>query len=357
SGRELMMLAGFLFLLLLTDGESSERICSYQDVLDYLNLTTNKDMLSLTRPVKNYKYATNVTLDVLLYGILDVVKKEQQLVPYAWIDMWWKNEFISWDPEEFCGIKNVSLPAEILWKPDITIQEMIENDKAPPSPYLSVQYNGEIILTNDKVLVSTCRMHVYKFPFDIQSCNLTFKSVIHTVDEILLVENYDSKRTTELTHTLIQTQYEWLFINMTVTNKTIDLFDFRQSVIIYTITMRRRSALYIVNFVLPILFFLCLDLASFLLSDSGAVYCIGIFSLMMLSLLETIVVIHLLNKDAASEENETDQDKSLSEVCEERQRKVCPRNCFRGAEKWICCACNVSSGKTTSELLSVKKFE
>lgn len=58
-----------------------------------------------------------------------------------------------------------------------------------------------------------------------------------SVDEILLVENYDSKRTTELTHTLIQTQYEWLFINMTVTNKTIDLFDFRQSVIIYTVSI------------------------------------------------------------------------------------------------------------------------
>ena len=33
--------------------------------------------------------------------------------------------------------------------------------------------------------------------------------------------------------------------------------------------MKRRSILYIVNFLLPIMFFLCLDLASFLISDSG----------------------------------------------------------------------------------------
>ena len=33
--------------------------------------------------------------------------------------------------------------------------------------------------------------------------------------------------------------------------------------------MRRRSALYIANFLVPILFFFCLDLASFLISDSG----------------------------------------------------------------------------------------
>ena len=35
------------------------------------------------------------------------------------------------------------------------------------------------------------------------------------------------------------------------------------------IKMKRRSALYIVNFILPILFFLGLDLASFLMSDTG----------------------------------------------------------------------------------------
>ncbi len=39
--------------------------------------------------------------------------------------------------------------------------------------------------------------------------------------------------------------------------------------IISQITIKRRSALYIVNFMLPVLFFLCLDLASFMISDSG----------------------------------------------------------------------------------------
>lgn len=35
------------------------------------------------------------------------------------------------------------------------------------------------------------------------------------------------------------------------------------------ITMKRRPILYIVNFLLPVLFFLCLDLSSFLISDKG----------------------------------------------------------------------------------------
>lgn len=55
-----------------------------------------------------------------------------------------------------------------------------ERDKAPPTPYLQITHMGTVELTNDQVLLSTCRMHVYKFPFDIQICNLTFKSVIHS---------------------------------------------------------------------------------------------------------------------------------------------------------------------------------
>lgn len=36
----------------------------------------------------------------------------------------WTNHRISWDPDDFCGITRVSVPQDILWKPDIFIYEM-----------------------------------------------------------------------------------------------------------------------------------------------------------------------------------------------------------------------------------------
>lgn len=59
-----------------------------------------------------------------------------------------------------------------------------EKDKAPPSPYLTINNNGDVEVQNDQVLVSTCRMHIYKFPFDVQSCNLSFKSAIHSGESV-----------------------------------------------------------------------------------------------------------------------------------------------------------------------------
>lgn len=78
------------------------------------------------------------------------VEKEQKFIPYVWTVIvspvflhkvscgWifpsftlsshrlqrWHNEHISWKPSDFCGINNISLPAKILWKPDLTIEEM-----------------------------------------------------------------------------------------------------------------------------------------------------------------------------------------------------------------------------------------
>ena len=56
----------------------------------------------------------------------------------------------------------------------------IEKDKTSQSPYLLVWSYGEIGLYDHMVVISTCRMQVYKFPFDVLSCNLSFRSLLHS---------------------------------------------------------------------------------------------------------------------------------------------------------------------------------
>uniref|UniRef100_A0A4W6DEC6 Uncharacterized protein n=1 Tax=Lates calcarifer TaxID=8187 RepID=A0A4W6DEC6_LATCA len=317
--------------------------CSYHHFLNYLNLSENKNLYSMLRPVRHHKITTELYLKMVIYAILDVREKDQAFVPYIWIYLSWHNHHIQWDPTEFCGLESVEVPTELMWKPDINIEEMTERDKTTPAPFMTVNYDGMVELRNDLVVVSTCRMRVYQFPFDKQSCTLSFKSVIYSDEEIWLYAITNSSKITEWSCQAMRTQYEWLFINMTVTRKTVNYFNFNQSMIVYTITMRRRSALYIINFILPVLFFLGLDLASFLISHSGgeklsfkvtvllavtvmqlilneilpassnripliAIYCIGIFALMLVSLLETIFVMYLMKKD-----NETDRDQALSQ--------------------------------------------
>ncbi|XP_053719715.1 5-hydroxytryptamine receptor 3A-like [Synchiropus splendidus] len=328
---------------------STEITCSDMDVLNHLKLTASNDLLSMIRPVKNSKTPTSVNLDMALYAILDVREIDQTFIPYVWMYMSWKNEFTSWNSSDFCDIEKVAIPTNILWKPDITIEEMTGKDQTPPSPYVTIFSDGWVQQVDNQVLTSTCKMDIYKFPFDVQQCNLTFKSVVHSNKELRLYHVLDSNETTEWAREMMHTQYEWLFMDMEVTNTTEDNVNFGiQDVIIFSIKMRRRSVLYSTNLLLPVLFFLCLDLSSFLISDRGgeklgfkitvllavtvmqlilneilpsssnsvpliAVYCIGMFTLMLLNLLETILVMYLIQKDSVALDSEKQHDWSLSE--------------------------------------------
>ncbi|XP_026034069.1 5-hydroxytryptamine receptor 3A-like [Astatotilapia calliptera] len=350
-----------------------EKLCNFQAIVQHLDLSKDSIKYTVSRPIINNSHHTDVVLDMKLYAILDMREIDQTLISYIWVYLSWKNEYTKWDPDQFCGIKQITIPTEYLWMPDITISEMTERDKASPSPYLSIESGGLVEYRNDQVIVSTCKLHVYKFPFDVQRCNLSFKSIMHSDEEIKLQFNETNNTVTEWSRNVMQTQYEWLFINMSVTTKTVNEFDFNQLMIVYTITMKRRSVLYIANFLLPVFFFLVLDLASFLILDSGgeklgfkitvllavtvmqlllneilpsssdsipliAVYCIGVFALMLLSLLETILVMHLIEKDSPAQDNETDGNQSLVECCEEKQDISNFHSCFRDMKRCSHCA-------------------
>uniref|UniRef100_A0A8D0AYJ6 Neurotransmitter-gated ion-channel ligand-binding domain-containing protein n=1 Tax=Sander lucioperca TaxID=283035 RepID=A0A8D0AYJ6_SANLU len=87
---------------------------------------------------------------------------------------------LSWDEEE-CGTTRVSVPREQLWVPDINIAEYMDEDKAPKTPYVYLYNTGHVFDDKPLRVVSSCRLVIYTFPFDIQNCSLTFGPYLHFV--------------------------------------------------------------------------------------------------------------------------------------------------------------------------------
>ncbi|KAK5851087.1 hypothetical protein PBY51_001908 [Eleginops maclovinus] len=364
-----MMHVAFFLLIVFTGGSSSEKVCSYQEVVDYLNLTTNNNLYKLTRPVLNYKHPTVVQLDIILYAILAVIEKTQTFIPFVWATMKWNHERISWDPDQFCGINSISVPREMLWIPDLFIYEMVQKDDSPLNPYMYVLHDGTVTLEEDLRVVSTCRMDIYKFPFDTQKCNISIGSAIHCVDELRILPFSNASRATQFSRELIQSQGEWEFLHVSISSNNFTFGMKQWEQLIYTFTMKRRPLLHVINFLLPILFFLSLDIASFFIADHRgeklgfkvtvllaisvlllilndilpsmsnktpliATYCIVIFALMLLSLLETILVTYLMEKDSASYEK-----LRLRNNLEVKQEKVQVNNCNPEEKRDNCCSC------------------
>ncbi|KAM8729439.1 5-hydroxytryptamine receptor 3A-like [Acanthopagrus schlegelii] len=379
-----MMHVAFLLLIAFTvAGAPSKKVCSYQDILDYLNLTKENSVYKATRPVLDYTQPTIVELDIILYAILAVIEKTQTFIPFIWATMIWKNERISWDPDQFCGITQISVPTDMLWKPDLFIYEMIQKDDSPRNPYMYVSSDGEVILEEDMKVVSTCRMDVHKFPFDTQRCNITIGSAIHCADEIQLHAFSNSSRATQFSREMMKTQGEWEFLQLSVSSSNFTYHDRLWEQLVYTFTMRRRPLLHVINFLVPILFFLTLDLASYFIADHRgeklgfkvtvllaisvlllilneilpsmsnktpliATYCIVIFALMLLSLLETILVTYLMEKSSPTQEKFR-----LRGDHEDTQEKAKNDNSKKEEKRRSCCSCfcEASDGERRHELL------
>ncbi|XP_070847204.1 5-hydroxytryptamine receptor 3A-like [Chaetodon trifascialis] len=373
----------FLFLIIFTAlaGEpSSEKVCSYQDILDYLNLTTDNSVFKLTRPVLDYTHPTVVELDIILLAILAVIEKTQTFIPFIWASAMWKNERIAWDPAQFCGITQIAVPRGMLWRPDLFIFEMIQRDDSPLNPYVQMSYDGMVTSDEDMKVVSTCEMDVHKFPFDTQRCNITIGSAVHCVNEIRLIPFSNSSRATQFSREVMRSQGEWEFLQLSITSGSFTFHGRIWEQLIYTFTMRRRPLLHVINFLLPILFFLILDLASFFIADHRgeklgfkvtvllaisvlllilndilpsmsdetpliATYCIVIFALMLLSLLETILVTHLMEKDQ----------ETLRDDCKDKRETAKIANCNSEEKRQTRCSCicKVSGGEKQHELLPV----
>lgn len=325
--------------------DGCDRYCNYSQVMAALKLTEEKEKLTMSRPVENFQTLTLVYLEMTVPAILSVKENEQLFIARIWLYMAWHNKFLSWKPEEFCGLQYLVVPSDSLWKPDVIIEEMTEKDKTPPSPFIRLTWSGEAELRTDQVVSAACSINVYKFPFDIQRCSVSFKSLMHSDQELQFIFNSNTTVVSRWARQALQSQHEWIFIKMTVASKTNSFyFGSNQTAVVYTVFMQRRATLHSANFLLPIFFFLCLDVASWLIPDGNgekitfritvllavtvlqlllhdilpcssdqlpliSLYCLGVLFLMLLSLLQAILVRHLVYKESLALERRTERDR------------------------------------------------
>ncbi|XP_073511539.1 5-hydroxytryptamine receptor 3A-like [Phyllobates terribilis] len=76
------------------------------------------------RPVRDWRKATMVHIDILILGILSVDEKKQLLTIYYLYNQYWSDEFLQWNPTDFDNMTIISITTESIWFPDIQIAEL-----------------------------------------------------------------------------------------------------------------------------------------------------------------------------------------------------------------------------------------
>ncbi|MBZ3869010.1 5-hydroxytryptamine receptor 3A [Sciurus carolinensis] len=330
------MLLAWLLPMLLAQGEARQKRTSQVQnstrpallrLSDHLLANYRKGV----RPVRDWRRPTTISIDVIVYAILNVDEKNQVLTTYIWYRQFWTDEFLQWNPEDFDNITKFSIPTDSIWVPDILINEFVDVGKSPSIPYVYVRHQGEVQNYKPLQVVTACSLDIYNFPFDVQNCSLTFTSWLHTIKDInISLWRLPEKVKSDKSVFMNQGEWELLGVLPQFRKFTMESSDCYAEMKFYVV-IRRRPLFYAVSLLLPSIFLMVMDIVGFYLPpDSGervsfkitlllgysvfliivsdtlpataigtpliGVYFVVCMALLVISLAETILIVRLVHK-------------------------------------------------------------
>ncbi|XP_052615756.1 5-hydroxytryptamine receptor 3A isoform X2 [Peromyscus californicus insignis] len=222
------------------------------------------------RPVRDWRKPTTVSIDVIMYAILNVDEKNQVLTTYIWYRQFWTDEFLQWTPEDFDNITKLSIPTDSIWVPDILINEFVDVGKSPSIPYVYVHHQGEVQNYKPLQVVTACSLDIYNFPFDVQNCSLTFTSWLHTIQDIN-ISLWRSPEEVRSDKSVFMNQGEWELLGVLTQFQEFSMeTSSSYAEMKFYVVIRRRPLFYAVSLLLPSIFLMVVDIAGFCLPpDSG----------------------------------------------------------------------------------------
>ncbi|XP_041077064.1 5-hydroxytryptamine receptor 3A-like isoform X2 [Polyodon spathula] len=303
--------------------------------MEHLNLTDSVRFLQ-SRPVDDWRKPTEVFIDSTVANIIELEGKTQSLTSLLWLEMTWKNSFISWDPKEFCGMESMTIPLGLLWLPDLYIYEIMDDDVSPVINILQVKHDGSVKQSKPVRLVSACKLDIFGFPFDTQKCTVTFGPYVHTVEQMTMLAASNSSVVTQISRDNFSKRGEWELLHVDVQNLNLSFSGILYSQVKYTITLKRIPIVYVVNLICPAGILIILDFAGMFISVTGGerlgfkitvvlgflvlllilndqlpntevspilgVFCMLCFALMIVSIMGTVGVLYMVEMSSVSSE-------------------------------------------------------
>ncbi|XP_006750046.1 acetylcholine receptor subunit delta [Leptonychotes weddellii] len=139
------------------------------------------------RPVAHQRESVDVSLALTLSNLISLKEVEETLTTNVWIEHGWTDSRLQWNAEEFGNISVLRLPSDMLWLPEIVLEN--NNDGSFQISYscnVLIYPSGYVYWLPPAIFRSSCPISVTYFPFDWQNCSLKFSSLKYTAKEITL---------------------------------------------------------------------------------------------------------------------------------------------------------------------------
>ncbi|XP_076334111.1 acetylcholine receptor subunit alpha-like 1 isoform X1 [Tachypleus tridentatus] len=231
----------------------------------------------LVRPVSNNSDTLTVRMDLKLSQLIDVNMKNQIMTTNMWVNQEWSDHKLKWDPREYGGVRQLYVPAEQIWLPDIVLYNNADgNYEVTIMTKAIVHDDGKVVWNPPAIYKSSCQIDVQYFPFDRQECQMKFGSWTYDgyqVDLRHLKETENSSLVPlgiDLNEFYLSVEWDIMSVPAKRREKYYACCNEPYPDITFNITLRRKTLFYTVNLIIPCVGIACLSIVVFYLpSDSG----------------------------------------------------------------------------------------
>ncbi|XP_060098805.1 acetylcholine receptor subunit delta-like [Heteronotia binoei] len=239
----------------------------------------NKDL----RPVASKDETLTVYLALTLSNLVSLKEADETLTTSVWIEHGWNDYRLQWNKTEYGGIDLLRLPADMLWLPEIVLENNNDGEfQITYSCNILLYDSGYVYWLPPAIFRSACPINVNFFPFDWQNCTLKFNSLMYNAKEIsmelMTKEDEKTKQYYVVEWIIIDPEGftengEWEIVHRPA-RKNIDLnfpleSNKHQDITFYLI-IKRKPLFYIINIVTPCILIAFMTILVFYLpADSG----------------------------------------------------------------------------------------
>jgi len=241
----------------------------YDDLLSNYN--------KLVRPVVNTTDPLTVRIKLKLSQLIDVNLKNQIMTTNLWVEQFWFDYKLVWDPVEYGGVQQLHVPSDHIWRPDIVLYNNADgNFEVTLATKATLWYNGLVEWKPPAIYKSSCEIDVEYFPFDEQTCVMKFGSWTYDGFQVDLRHMCEIEGSNvvdlgiDLSEMYLSVEWDILEVPAVRNEKFYTCCDEPYLDITFNITMRRKTLFYTVNLIIPCMGISFLTVLTFYLpSDSG----------------------------------------------------------------------------------------
>ncbi|XP_067676547.1 neuronal acetylcholine receptor subunit alpha-3-like [Haliotis asinina] len=239
------------------------------------------------RPVFNHSKHTDVHSRFNLVAITEIDQVRQTLHSNVWMNLTSQDEFLTWKPEDYSGIKFMHPPLTDIWRPKVIVPVSLEDRdvfKDETSP-ITVYSDGTVTWLPGANFLTNCKLDLTLFPFDVQTCQFQFLPISYFSNELKMVSSLVDVNTQSYTE-----NGEWILSGSRAYITEMTFADSTFSFLYVDIHLERRPMFFVLNVIIPVVVLSFLNIFVFSLPcDCGEKVSYAITCLLSLTVFISIV--------------------------------------------------------------------